>query len=72
MSFSASETTDNGLRASQGGFIRPDFADVIGRDTVLYEALSQRTSYTLTYEDENPSGIWAPYAQLSYNEQAMD
>jgi hemoglobin/transferrin/lactoferrin receptor protein len=72
LSFSASETTDNGLRASQGGFIRPDFADVIGRDTVLYEALSQRTSYTLTYEDENPSGIWAPYAQLSYNEQAMD
>lgn len=72
LSFSASETTDNGLRASQGGFIRPDFAAVIGRDSELYEALSQRKSYTLTYQDENPSGIFAPYVQLSYNEQAMD
>ncbi|WP_299559384.1 TonB-dependent receptor [uncultured Sulfitobacter sp.] len=72
LSFSASETTDNGLRASQGGFIRPDFAAVIGRDTELYSALSQRKSYTLTYQEENPAGIFAPYAQLSYNEQAMD
>ncbi|MBB3995965.1 hemoglobin/transferrin/lactoferrin receptor protein [Sulfitobacter undariae] len=72
LSFSASETTDSGLRASQSGFIRPDFAAVIGRDTVLYRALSQRKSYTLTFQDENPTGTFAPYAQLSYNEQAMD
>ncbi|MDO6591724.1 TonB-dependent receptor [Loktanella sp. D2R18] len=72
LSFSASETTDDGLRASQSGFIRPDFAEVIGRDSELYEALSQRTSYTLTYEDESPSGVFSPYLQLSYNEQAMD
>ncbi|MGJ8546000.1 MAG: TonB-dependent receptor domain-containing protein [Sulfitobacter sp.] len=72
LSFSASQTTDSGLRASQSGFIRPDFAEVIGRETVLYPALSQRKSYTLTYQDENPSGVIAPYIQLSYNEQAMD
>ena len=45
---------------------------MIGRDTELYSALSQRKSYTLTYQEENPAGIFAPYAQLSYNEQAMD
>lgn len=72
LSFSASQTSDSGLRASQSGFIRPDFAAVVGRDSVLYKALSQRTSYTLTYQDENPSGVFAPYVQLSYNEQAMD
>lgn len=72
LSFSASQTSDTGLRASQSGFIRPDFAEVIGRDSVLYEALSERKSYTLTYQDENPSGVFAPYIQLSYNEQAMD
>ncbi|THH36681.1 TonB-dependent receptor [Aliishimia ponticola] len=72
LSFSASQTTDSGLRASQGGFIRPDFAGVVGRDTVLYAAFSQRKSYTFTYEDEQPTGIFAPYVQLSYNEQAMD
>lgn len=72
LSFSASETTDQGLRASQSGFIRPDFAEVIGRTTVLYPALSKRKSYTLTYQDENPTGAFAPYVQLSWNEQAMD
>ncbi|WP_386679146.1 TonB-dependent receptor domain-containing protein [Loktanella sp. R86503] len=72
ISFSASDTSDTGDRASQSGFIRPDFAEVIGRDTELYSALSERKSYTLTYEDENPAGIIAPYLQLSYNEQVMD
>ena len=72
LSFSASETTDQGLRASQSGFIRPDFAEVIGRTTVLYPAVSKRKSYTLTYQDENPTGAFAPYVQLSYNEQSMD
>ncbi|GAA6203040.1 TonB-dependent receptor [Aquicoccus sp. SU-CL01552] len=72
LSFSASETTDQGLRASQSGFIRPDFAEVIGRTTMLYPALSRRKSYTLTYQDENPTGAFAPYVQLSWNEQAMD
>ncbi|MBT0958829.1 TonB-dependent receptor [Alphaproteobacteria bacterium KMM 3653] len=72
LSFSASETTDSGDRASQSGFIRPDFAEVVGRESELYGALSQRTSYTLTYEHGDAGGIWAPYVQLSYNEQVMD
>ncbi|MEP2920863.1 MAG: TonB-dependent receptor [Sulfitobacter sp.] len=72
LSFSASETTDDGERASQGGFIRPDFAAVIGRDSELYQALSKRESYTLTYQDENPTGMFAPYIQLTYNEQTLD
>jgi hemoglobin/transferrin/lactoferrin receptor protein len=70
--FSASETTDSGYRASQNGFIRPDFAAISGLTSDLYEALSQRTAYTLTYENENAAGAFAPYLQLSYNEQAMD
>ncbi|KJZ18666.1 TonB-dependent receptor [Loktanella sp. S4079] len=72
ISFAASQTSDEGKRAMQGGFIRPDFAEVVGRETELYQALSERTSYTLTYTDENPQGQFAPFAQLSYNEQAMD
>ncbi|MCZ4351705.1 TonB-dependent receptor [Roseovarius aestuarii] len=72
LSFSASQTTDSGLRASQNGFIRPDFAEVVGRPSTLYSAMSRRKSYTFTYEDENPTGMFAPYAQISYNEQAMD
>ena len=72
ISFAASQTSDEGKRAMQGGFIRPDFAEVVGRETELYQALSERTSYTLTYTDDNPQGQFAPFAQLSYNEQAMD
>ncbi len=72
VSFSASETSDNGLRASQFGFIRPDFAAISGLDSDLYAGLSQRKSYTLTYQDEDPTGVFAPYVQLSYNEQVMD
>ncbi len=72
LSFSASQTEDTGLRASQSGFIRPDFADVIGRDTELLPGYAQRSSYTLTYTDETPHGWIAPTLQLSYNEQEVD
>ncbi|MEY8829286.1 TonB-dependent receptor [Sedimentitalea sp. XS_ASV28] len=72
--FAANQTKDNGDRAMQQGpggyyFARPDFAGVVGRDTVYLPALSERTSYTFTYTDEAPSGAFAPMVQLSYNEQ---
>lgn len=75
--FAASRTEDSGLRAAQAGpggilFTRPDFAGVVGRGSVLTPALSRRTSYTLTYTNEQPQGIWDPTIQLSYNEQEID
>lgn len=75
--FSASETTDDGLRAAQAGpggilFIRPDFAGITSGPSVLTEGLSKRTSYTFTYTDEQPDGWFAPTVQLSYNEQEID
>lgn len=75
--FSASQTTDDGLRAAQAGpggilAIRPDFAGVNGRPSVLVAGLSERTSYTFTYTDENPQGWFAPTVQLSYNKQEID
>ena len=77
LSFAASETTDTGARAAQAGpggilFTRPDFAGVVGRDSVLTDALSRRTSYTLSYVDEQPDTWFAPSLQLSYNEQEID
>ncbi|MEO9781484.1 MAG: TonB-dependent receptor [Sedimentitalea sp.] len=70
----ANRTKDNGLRAMQEGpgglyFARPDFAGVVGRDSVYLPALSERTSYTFTYTDEAPSAAFSPMVQLSYNEQ---
>lgn len=75
--FAASRTEDSGLRAAQAGpggilFIRPDFSGVVGRSSVLTEALSRRTSYTLTYTNDRLQGIWDPTIQLSYNEQEID
>lgn len=75
--FSYSDTEDSGERAGQAGpdgaiYIRPDFAGVVGRDTVLVDALSHRTSYNFTYTNEQPTGLFAPTVQLSYNEQEMD
>ena len=77
LSFSASDTKDTGTRAAQAGpggilFTRPDFAAVVGRPSTFVDALSRRTSYTLTYQDEQPDGNKAPYFQLSYNEQEID
>ena len=77
LSFSASQTTDAGDRAGQPGpggisFIRPDFAGTVSGPNSLVEALSERTSYTLIYTDEQPDGWFAPTVQLSYNEQVID
>ena len=77
LSFSASQTEDTGLRAAQAGpggilFIRPDFAGVVGRPSTFVEAMSRRTSYTVTYTDEAPQGWFAPTVQFSYNEQELD
>ncbi|WP_420324559.1 TonB-dependent receptor domain-containing protein [Mameliella sp.] len=77
LSFSASDTEDTGRRSAQAGpggilFTRPDFAEVVGRPSVFVEGLSRRTSYTLTYQDEAPQGWFAPFLQLSYNEQEID
>ncbi|AHD11551.1 TonB-dependent receptor domain-containing protein [Phaeobacter gallaeciensis] len=75
--FAASQTEDNGLRAAQAGpggilFIRPDFAGITSGPSVLAEGLSRRTSYTLTYSNTQPQGIWDPVLQLSHNEQEID
>ena len=77
ISFSASKTEDKGERAAQTGiggllFIRPDFAEGVGSPNVLVDGLSARESYTLTYTDEAPRGWFAPYIQLTYNEQEVD
>jgi outer membrane receptor protein involved in Fe transport len=77
LSFSASDTQDTGRRSAQAGpggilFTRPDFAAVVGRPSVFVEGLSRRSSYTLTYQDEAPQGWFAPFLQLSYNEQEID
>ncbi|WP_068118982.1 TonB-dependent receptor domain-containing protein [Tropicimonas marinistellae] len=76
LEFSASQTEDSGERVAQcnpiGCFIRPDFAGVVGADSVFVDALSRRTSYTLTYTDEQPEGWLAPTLQLTYNEQETD
>lgn len=74
---SASRTEDTGDRVGQEGpggliFIRPDFASVVGRDSVVVEGLSRRTSYTFDYVDEQPEGWLAPKVQLTYNEQEID
>ncbi|MGK7753243.1 MULTISPECIES: TonB-dependent receptor domain-containing protein [unclassified Roseovarius] len=77
LEFAASQTEDTGLRAGQVGpggiiFIRPDFAGVTGRPSVLVPALSKRTSYTLTYTKNSATDWFDPFFQLSYNEQEID
>jgi hemoglobin/transferrin/lactoferrin receptor protein len=72
LEFSAENISDQGLRAFQDGYARPDFAGVNGRVTTYEKAVTERTSYTLTYTDENPEGAFAPTIQLAYNEQYVD
>ncbi|SIN80508.1 TonB-dependent receptor domain-containing protein [Vannielia litorea] len=72
--FSAEQISDQGLRAFQGGFPRPDF-DYLNsptRPTTYLRAITERTSYSFTYTDENPQGLWAPTIQLAWNEQLLD
>ncbi|WP_413220194.1 TonB-dependent receptor domain-containing protein [Tritonibacter mobilis] len=75
--FAASRTEDSGPRSAQPGpggvyFIRPDFGGLTTGPSVLIEALSRRTSYTLGYSNTQASGIWNPEIQLSYNKQEID
>ncbi|MBU2962076.1 TonB-dependent receptor [Citreicella sp. C3M06] len=74
LTFAASETEDTGGRASQGGFIRSDFGGLVSasRPTTIIDGYARRSSYTLSYTDENPQGWFAPSAQLTYNEQEVD
>ncbi|MBU2941093.1 TonB-dependent receptor [Shimia thalassica] len=77
LAFSASETEDTGLRAAQAGpggllFTRPDFTGLTTGPNTLIEGLSRRTSYSLTYTNENPTGWFDPFFQLAYNEQEID
>ncbi len=77
LAFTASETEDTGLRSAQAGpggilFTRPDFAEVVGVANLATPALSRRLSYTFTYTDENPSDVFSPTVQVSYNEQEID
>lgn len=75
--FAGSQTEDTGLRTAQAGpggilFTRPDFAGITSGPSVLAEGLSRRTSYTFTYTNTQPQGIWDPLVQISYNEQEID
>ncbi|MCA1286660.1 TonB-dependent receptor domain-containing protein [Salipiger bermudensis] len=74
LAFSASQTEDTGPRASQGGFIRADFAGLTSaaRPTEIIDGYARRSSYTLSYTDEQPQGWLAPDLQLTYNEQEVD
>lgn len=77
LSFSASQTEDRGDRTGQAGpggiiVLRPDFGGLVGNPNELFEGLSRRRSLTLTYTDEQPTGWFAPTAQLTYNEQEID
>lgn len=74
LAFSAFQTEDTGPRASQGGFIRSDFAGLTSpaRPTDIIDGYARRSSYTLTYSDTQPQGDFAPYLQLTYNEQEVD
>ncbi|MCW1935046.1 TonB-dependent receptor domain-containing protein [Pararhodobacter zhoushanensis] len=74
--FAASQTEDTGERLAQAGpggllFIRPDFAGVVGRPSVLVTPYSGRSSYTLTWEGAE-DGTYDPEVQLSYNQQQLD
>lgn len=72
--FSAEQISDQGLRPFQGGFPRPDFDELTNpnRPTSYLQAITERTSYSFTYTDENPQGLWAPTIQLAWNEQLLD
>ncbi|WP_136636041.1 TonB-dependent receptor domain-containing protein [Pseudooceanicola onchidii] len=70
--FSAENISDKGMRPFQGGFARPDFEAVPGRPTTYLMAVTERTSYALTYSDENPDGALTPTIQLAFNEQYVD
>lgn len=76
LEFSASQTEDTGTRTAQGSgdfiFIRPDFAGVVGRDTLLVDGYSKRESYTLTYTRDAQGTWFDPTFQISYNEQESD
>lgn len=86
LEFSADHTTDAGARSGQerlvapGGagtgnyYIRPDFFNLTGGPwrNVEVPTETSRRSYTVTYTDEAPDGLWAPTIQLSYNEQELD
>ncbi|MCA2013570.1 TonB-dependent receptor [Cereibacter sphaeroides] len=74
--FATSRTEDTGERLAQAGpggllFIRPDFAGVVGRDSVLVTPYSGRTSYTLTWQGAETE-VTDLEAQLTYNEQELD
>ena len=74
LSFSASQTEDRGDRPGQAGpggilILRPDFGGLVGNPNELFEGLSRRQSFTLTYTDEHPDTWFAPTAQLTYNAQ---
>ncbi|MDO6782397.1 TonB-dependent receptor, partial [Marinovum sp. 1_MG-2023] len=59
---------------SQGCFIRSDFAWLTSRarPTDIIVGYASSSSYTLTYSDTQPQGNFAPYLQLTYNEQELD
>ena len=76
LEFAASSTLDTGERATQetsrGESQRPNFGGLTALDTYLKEGRSERKSYTLTYTNEQATGLWDPTLQLSYNEQEVN
>lgn len=77
VAFSASDTRDTGDRAAQIGpgpfvFIRPDFSGLSTGPNQIIDALARRTSYSLTYTNEQAQGWFDPFFQIAYNEQEID
>ncbi|MBO9473361.1 TonB-dependent receptor [Shimia sp. R10_1] len=77
VAFSASETRDTGARAAQRGpgpfvFTRPDFSGLTSGPNMIIDALARRTSYSLTYTQDDPQGWFDPFFQIAYNEQEIE
>ncbi len=77
LEFAASQTTDIGERATQtrsNGFTsqRSNFGGLTTLDTFLAKGVSERSSYTLTYTNTQPTDMWNPTFQLSSNAQDVN
>ncbi len=53
-------------------FIRSDFSGLKTGPNMIVDALSRRTSYSLTYTEEDAQGWFDPFFQIAYNEQEVD
>lgn len=52
-------------------FIRPDFSGLSTGPNMIVDALARRTSYSLTYTQDDAQGWFDPFFQIAYNEQEI-